>query len=361
VAAGTGGFVIKGLTTQPNANAGFAVASAGDFNGDGLADLIVGAPGVDVTPPGGTQLIDAGSSFLVYGKTTGTAIELSDVAKGVGGFAINAAQASGLFGLGVSSAGDVNGDGLADLLIGAPGTPGTATSTGTAYIIFGGQDASSKIDFLGTTGKDTLIGTTASETFVGNLGDDILTGNGGADVMYGGAGNDTFVLNADNITKLVNGGVVNGHHALVDGGSGLDTIWLSGTGLTFDLTAIKDAAGVGAPDVSNSLNSIERINLTNFGSNNASNNTLKLSAKDLINLSNFNVFSGVAAVPPNHNHQLMVDGDASSKVILTGSWVNAGLYNFNGNQYDILHTGSNNPVGVAELLVNHLITSVTVL
>lgn len=353
---GTGGFTIKGAHTSTLT--GLSVASAGDVNGDGLADVLVGAPLNDVAN-GNTTVLDAGRAYLVYGKTGTTTVELSAVAAGVGGFAINSTLASGSFGVSVSSAGDVNGDGLSDLLVGAPATP---SSAGSAYVIFGGQDASTKIEQLGTTGNDTLVGTSASETFVGNLGDDTLIGNGGADVLYAGAGNDTIVLNADNIAQLVRSGVVNGHHAMVNGGGGIDTIWLSGTGLTFDLTAIKDTAA-GAPGVTNPISSIERINLSNYGSTATSNNTLKLSAQDINSMSPMNTFdiNGNPRAPDNY-HQIFVDGNASDKVQLSvgifNSWVHlSALIVNNGVSYDHWINALTN----TELLINHAVSTTTVL
>ncbi|MDH4398175.1 Ig-like domain-containing protein, partial [Sphingorhabdus sp.] len=112
-ASGTGnlGFVINGASAYDYS--GFSVSSAGDVNGDGLDDLIVGAS------QSGDQ--DAGASYVVFGKTTGTSVNLSDIASGTGnlGFVINGASAGDRSGGSVSSAGDVNGDGLDDLIVGA--------------------------------------------------------------------------------------------------------------------------------------------------------------------------------------------------------------------------------------------------
>ena len=66
---------------------GISVSSAGDVNGDGFDDLIVGARYDD---PNG---ISSGASFVVFGKTDGSAVELSDVDDGTGGFVINGASA----------------------------------------------------------------------------------------------------------------------------------------------------------------------------------------------------------------------------------------------------------------------------
>jgi hypothetical protein len=96
-------------------SSGWSVSSAGDVNGDGLADLIVGARLSD--PAAGS---DAGRSYVVFGQTGGSAVDLSAIAAGSGGFVINGQCADDFSGFSVSSAGDVNGDGLADLIVGAP-------------------------------------------------------------------------------------------------------------------------------------------------------------------------------------------------------------------------------------------------
>ena len=106
-----GGFVINGVSASDNS--GNSVSSAGDVNGDGFDDLIVGAFGDD---PNGDI---SGASFVVFGKTDGSAVELSDVEGGAGGFVINGVSVDDNSGYSVSGAGDVNGDGFDDLIVGA--------------------------------------------------------------------------------------------------------------------------------------------------------------------------------------------------------------------------------------------------
>ena len=77
VAAGSGGFVINGQCQTDYS--GRSVSSAGDVNGDGLADLIVGAP---------LNGLNGKASYVVFGRTGMTDVNLSAVAAGTGGFAI---------------------------------------------------------------------------------------------------------------------------------------------------------------------------------------------------------------------------------------------------------------------------------
>jgi hypothetical protein len=354
IAAGGGGFIMDSQG-RDDFN-GISVAGAGDVNGDGLADLIVGAFGSD--PAAGEA---AGRSYLVYGRTGTSSIQLSNVAAGHGGFVINGECANDLSGSGVAGAGDVNGDGLADLLVAASGSgPG-----GGAYVILGattGAFSQTAIDQLGGDADDTLTGSPAGDVLVGGAGNDTLVGNGGPDVLYGGPGDDTLVLDRRGI-KALSAGFKRGAGLLarLDGGTGLDTLKLSGTRITLDLRTIANQGG-SSPDSNSRIESIERIDLTGSG-----NNTLQINVNDVQDMAGMNLINrrtqrslgwsnGSYVFPATvRRHQVIVDGDAGDVVASTANtWIKAGTAFNNGRTYIVY----NSIDGRAQGLVNRDITRI---
>lgn len=133
IADGDGGFLINSQFRYAGYFlSGKSVASAGDFDGDGLGDIVIGAPSTDLS---GTA--NAGRVFLVFGSSDSGRVELSDVLDGMGGFALNGDSTGGMAGYIVNGAGDVNGDGLGDLMVGAPTAWVDGVLVGRTYIVFG--------------------------------------------------------------------------------------------------------------------------------------------------------------------------------------------------------------------------------
>ncbi|MFZ3117457.1 MAG: hypothetical protein WA159_03980, partial [Variovorax sp.] len=191
----TQGFVINGLSGE---GSGYSVSSAGDVNGDGIVDLIVGAPNATA---GG--LAAAGRSYVVYGQSNGTVVDLSTIANGAStaGFVINGQAASDNSGYSVSAAGDVNGDGLADLIVGAYNSdPAGGTNAGRSYVVFGktGNVAVSLSALTATTTAGFVInGQAASDSSgysVSSAGD--VNGDGRADLIVGAYANDGTAADA---------------------------------------------------------------------------------------------------------------------------------------------------------------------
>ena len=149
---GTNGFTLIGIDADDQS--GFSVSSAGDVNGDGFDDLIVGAPGAESA--GGADY--EGESYVVFGKASWAGTPSLDLATldGTNGFRLIGIDEYDRSGFSVSSAGDVNGDGFADLIVGAP-MPRRRWryDAGESYVVFG------KASWAGTPSLDlaTLDGT----------------------------------------------------------------------------------------------------------------------------------------------------------------------------------------------------------
>lgn len=173
---GSNGFSIEANNFFDAFGLGWYVSSAGDVNGDGFDDLLIGA---------GVEGSITSKCYVVFGAADAwdATFDLSTL-DGSNGFVVNGFNN---FRSSVSAAGDINGDGFDDLLIGSP--DGGKSGYGASYVIFG-QDFSSKVTGEGTAGDDVIVGTPGDDILIGNLGNDILVGGGGQDVLIGGAGDD---------------------------------------------------------------------------------------------------------------------------------------------------------------------------
>lgn len=361
------GSVINGAQAQESA--GFDVAVAGDINGDGFDDLIIGAPFADVA---GEE--NVGRVFVVFGREEGLPSEfnLSSLIGGDGseGFVINGMQPGGLFGFSVTGLGDLNGDGFDDFSIGAPFANG---GVGSALTIFGGpantfsavnelsafdatnsiiqdglaannnfgydvasggdfngdgftEDVTSapgslsyagqtsvltgfnngQVDVVGSPGQDDLLGTSDADNIVAGQDDDILRGEGGADNLYGAEGDDQMIVPDFTFARAY-------------GGSGTDTLEVTGTGLFGDFTT---AGGL-----------IKRVRAENIDLGNT-NNTIVLSAIAVINLSRDDINTNAESIPGLDGvNTLMVFGSDTDTVELTDQWTIVDTVVFEGENF----------------------------
>ena len=349
---GTNGFK---FSAPKDTAAGSSVASAGDVNGDGFEDIIIGARDTNAN---GTF---SGASYVVFGKASGfpATFDLA-ILNGGNGFRLTGAAAQDKSGYSVSSAGDINGDGYDDLIVGAPKADLYDSDSGASYVVFGkasgfassidlstlnggagfkligagdgdrsGNSVSKAGDVNGDGYDDLIIGashadqrpnndplaapyvygtgyvvfggafggtvttsgTAAAEILVGGSGNDVLTGGGGRDVFHAGAGDDRLVIN-DLAFRLA------------DGGNGTDTLVLGGAGLSLDFSS---------PLVAVKLQGIERIDLTGTGDN-------RLIVDQL------GILGGVGAVAGG-KHVLVVERDSGDLVqFVDEDWTNAGSF-----------------------------------
>jgi len=172
---------------QAGARLGASVASAHDVNDDGIDDLIMGAPGYD-----GDDSLDEGAAYVFYGSDTGPGGQPDWIAYG--------GQEGAWFGISVSTAGDVNGDGWDDIIVGASRYDDRYEDEGAAFVFYGPLDGdrSPEPDWV-AYGRQAYVQFGASVSTArdadGDGYDDVLVGapnynkngEGAAFIFYGSA------------------------------------------------------------------------------------------------------------------------------------------------------------------------------
>ena len=281
--------------------AGNAVAFLGDINGDGFDDIAIGAYTANV---GGKS--DSGQVYVLFGsrRSFENMSDLADLLEENGGngelgFVITGIEASDALGFSIAAAGDVNGDGFDDFLVGAADGE-IGNNDGQGYLIYG-RDFLNTVDFLGTAGDDQLNGNSGHNLLIGGTGNDTLDGRQGNDVLKGGQGNDVLIFDTGDTRKI-------------DGGHGLDTLLFDGKNEVLRLHNISNLVHQG----------IEIIDLTGTGDNRVS-----LKIGDVLDLPD-----GANAFFDDNTTQLLIKGDSGDKVSSNGQdWIAGANIVIDGDTY----------------------------
>ena len=280
-------------SSTDNNSFGYALAGAGDFNGDGFSDIIFGDPNFDGDGAGGGS--NHGRAYVVFGGTTGEGSGIIegntyniDTLMAVNrGFYIDGLASGDLLGFSVAGGQNVSGytgdsnnnnirydDPFDDILLGAPGVNGNA---GEAYLIHG--MATTAVDFISvsegtsTAANDVIRGSYANDTFT----QDSLAHTGLT--FIGSGGEDTFFLLDDSFHRI-------------QGGNGKDKIVLLNDA-DIDFTNLDN----------NRLSDIEEFNLAQ----DSKSNVIDITLNDIIDMtddSNHITFLG------NSNDAVIVSGAA---------------------------------------------------
>lgn len=214
---------------QTGARFGWSVSSAGDVNGDGYSDVIIGAPLYD------DSFVNEGKAFIYHGSASGLSANPDATPD-------DADQLSAEFGYSVAGAGDVNGDGYSDVIIGADSyNDGANTDEGWAFVYHGS-----------TTGLNTIANSILDDcnqgvaffgTSVASAGD--INGDGYSDVIIG-----AFLFDDENINEgraFVYYGSATGLSVIP--GSTPDDANQGSSGFGFSVACAGDVNGDGYSDV----------------------------------------------------------------------------------------------------------------
>lgn len=225
---------------------GRAAATPGDFDGDGVPDLFVGAPYDDA---GGVNM---GAVYLLLLTPAGNVKTSVKIASGLGGFR-GPLRANDLFGFGLGAPGDLDGDGIPDLLVGAVGDDDGGTNVGAAWVLFlnanGSVKAQQKIGRLTGGFAGILDAGDQFGTSLAGIGD--LDGDGRPEIAVSAlrdddGGNDRGAVWILHLTAL---GTVAKHEKISSLAGGFPLRLRNSDWFGSSLGTLGDLNGDGAPDL----------------------------------------------------------------------------------------------------------------
>ncbi len=273
---GNNGFVVDGV--EPQGYLGNSASSAGDVNGDGIEDMIMGAPHVDHGEP--DMPLGTGQAYIIFGGNSFSSSFNLSTLNGENGFVINGIGLN-MLGFSVNGAGDINGDGKDDIIVGAPySSPDNITNAGQAYVIFGANAFASSFNVSTLNGNNgfAINGLTSGDQLgysVSGIGD--INGDGKDDIIVGSpysspnslsnAGQAYVLFGSNSFTSIFDLSTLNGNNGFVI--NGLST----GNQLGHSVSGLGDVNNDGKNDIiigapyssSNGVNSGQAYVI--FGSN----------------------------------------------------------------------------------------------
>jgi hypothetical protein len=245
VSAGSKWVIVAQLSANPGADGdidqdfffGTSVSTAGDVNGDGVADVIVGAPSVHTVGSGVTAV---GGVFLFLGSGS------PGVGPAVPAISVVTGDLDSSFGAAVANAGDLNGDGFADVLVGAPQDNGFYSRAGAVFVFHGsgsGLEVAPSACFPTTVPAQFCASGNAADAAFGSsvatAGD--LNGDGYADAVFGMPGWSNQLSGTGAVEFLY--GRADGAYVLASAQESLMTSELSGLGTAVATAGDTDGDG----------------------------------------------------------------------------------------------------------------------
>ena len=245
-----GGFV--GILDDDD-NFGHSVADIGDLDGDGVTDIVVGAIGDDDKSGGGSPVQDRGAVWILFMNTNGTVKSFQKISDTQGNFSGGLLQYDN-FGWSVASLGDLDGDLICDIAVGAVGDDDGGSRRGAIYILFlnanGTVKSHQKISDTDGGFATPLDNYDEFGSAIANIGD--LDGDGVTDIVVGASRDDdggTNSVGAVYILFLNTNGTVKAEQKIseISGGFGVDMDDYDEFG--FSVAALGDLDGDNVEDI----------------------------------------------------------------------------------------------------------------